>query len=127
MEQLSFFRFLVIQTTLMGWGLFFLAAVAIFLLVRGERRPWLFALPLIWLLPLVLSALFYEPEHGMKSADWTGYGALASLLGFVAASAALLVRKGDGRASALGWIGINTPMVFLGALVTGMAAGGTWL
>ena len=126
MAQLSFFLFLLMQATFMGLGLFLVAAVAVFLAVRGERRPWLFTLPLAWLLPLIVSALFYQTERDMKSADWTGYVALASLAGFLAASVALLLPRG-GRGAALAWIGINTPMVLFSALVTGMAASGTWL
>jgi len=125
MAQLGFFLFLLMQATFMGWGLFFIAALAVFLVIRGERRALFLALPLAWLLPLIVSAVFYEAERGMKSADWTGYLALASLAGFVAASMAMLMRR-EGRAAALGWIGVNAPVALVSALVTGIAAGGTW-
>jgi hypothetical protein len=125
MAHLSFFVFLLLQASVFGIGLLAVALTcAVLLLPERRSLARLLVLPALWVLPLVLAGVFYEAD--MKSAGWVGYlfvPVLVAYFGFSIWAVSTLPKQ---RLIAGACAAINTPFVFLSALVVAIAAGGTW-
>ena len=123
--QLSFFFFLLMQTTLLGVGLL-AAAMTLAVLALPDRRRLsrLILLPALWLLPLALAGLFYE--HDVKTADWLVYTALPMLAAYMSLAIWSIMSLPRARIVAVACAVFNAPFALLSAFVTATAAGGTW-
>ena len=127
MVELSFFWFLLMQSTFMGVGLVAPIVTALVLFRADRDRSWrVLVLPMMWLVPLGLGGLFAVPGEA-KTAGWLGYLAVAMLLAFPAATGWCIEALPAARRLPLAVAALNAPMLVLSALVLGMAAGGTWL
>lgn len=125
MEQLSFFVFLLFQTSI-GVGLVFAGWTCMVLTLPERRRvARLLVLPALWLSLPVLGGLFYESS--LKTAGWLIHLAWPMLFAYLGVSgwafATLPERRGVVVLVAL----INAPFALMSALVIAMAATGSWL
>jgi len=126
MAQLGFFKFLLMQASFMGVGLWIVAAAGLIVARAAWRRRWFPLLPATWLLPLVLGGVFVETSAGAKTADWMGWVGLGALAVFFMAVVDANWRPDKPRWPAVVWSLVNLPLALMSAVVVGIAAGGTW-
>lgn len=126
MEKLFFFWFLLMQASLFGFGLIAVGLTFLVMFLPDRLRlSRLLALPAIWLLPLVLTALLYE--GGVKSADWLQHLFYPSLAVYLATAIWVGVTLPTRRKTAIAVALINAPFCGLGAFIVAMSGSGTWL
>jgi hypothetical protein len=126
MEQLRFFFFLLMQTSMFGLGLVFVVWTCLVLRLPERRRvARILALPALWLSLPVLGGLFYEQDN--QTAGWLVHLARPMLFVYLGVSvwafATLTERRGVVVLLAL----LNAPFALMSALVIAMAATGDWL
>ncbi|MGQ3018448.1 hypothetical protein [Phenylobacterium sp.] len=123
MEQLRYFFILLMQTSMFGLGLVFVAWTCLVLRLPERRRiARILALPALWLSLPVLGGLFYEQDN--QTAGWLVHLARPMLFAYLGVSvwafATLPERRGVVVLLAL----LNAPFALMSALVIAMAATG---
>jgi len=126
MEQLGFFSFLLMQTSLFGLDLVFVVYTCLVLRLPERRHvARILALPALWLSLPVLGGLFYESS--LKTAGWLIHLAWPMLFAYLGVSAWAFATLPERRGVVLLVALINAPFALMSALVIAMAATGSWL
>ena len=125
-EKLYFFWFILMQSSLNGFGLLAAGMTCLVVLLPDRQQlARLLWLPAIWLLPIALTALFQEGD--VKSASWLQHLPLPMLAAYLGTTIWACVTLPRRRMVAIGCALINAPSCAFASLVVGMSASGTWL